>query len=148
MMDLNDYFFLLLSIFGSYSFGITLCRAGPLQSFFLGLLVQGLILGITIWFIPYATKFILIIIQVWAFLYIFFTRKILTHAFEHFEIFRRELTKPSFYIAFIIAIAFGYPFTLHEYPFNSHDSVYWGYIFESLQADYSGPIRSPLFAPM
>jgi hypothetical protein len=143
-----DYFFVLISVFGSYTVGISLFKAGPLQSLILGLLIQGLILGLTIWVIPSASILLLLIIQASAFLYSFYTRKIHTYAHEHFMIFRKELTKPSFYIALMIALTLGYPFTLHEYPFNSHDSVYWGYVFESLHADYSGPIRSPVLAPL
>ena len=40
------------------------------------------------------------------------------------------------------------PFSLSEYPFNSHDPVYWGFVIEALQADYSGRLQSPILSPL
>ena len=145
-MDFPDYFFFLASVCGSYAVGITLYRTGPVQSLILGLLSQGLILGVTIWFLPSATEWLLTLVQLGAVLYVLFQRPTLLS--KHFWIAREGLVQPSIYVSFLLALAFTDSFSLHEYPFNSHDSVYWGYVFESLRADYSGPIISPVLAPL
>lgn len=145
-MAVFDYFFFLASVCGSYAVGSTICRAGPVQSLIMGVLIQGLILGLTIWFLPSATKLLLTLVQLGAVLNVLDQRTAVIT--EHFLIAREELFKPSIYLSLILALGFAHSFSLHEYPFNSHDSVYWGYVFESLLADYSGSIRSPVLYPL
>ena len=145
-MSIFDYIFFSMSVFGSYAVGTALCKTGPVQSFIIGVLSQGLILGVTVWFLPGATSWILASIQLSSVLFVIFQKK--ASLLEHAEIVRKGLVQPSMYAGFLLALIFANSFTLHEYPFNSHDSVYWGYVFESLHADYSGPIRSPILAPL
>lgn len=114
-MDFPDYFFFLASVCGSYAVGITLHRTGPVQSLILGLLSQGLILGVTIWFLPSATEWLLTLVQLGAVLYVLFQRPTLLS--KHFWIAREGLVQPSIYVSFLLALAFTDSFSLHEYPF-------------------------------
>lgn len=145
-MTVSSLFFCLLSLGGSYSIGASLTKSTPAQSVVIGVLLQALVLSLTVWIAPNATTYLVAITQVFATIYII-TYKTRTIS-QHLQILRDCVIHPKLYLALLVALIFAQPFSLYEYPFNSHDPVYWGYVFESLHADYSGPLRSPLFSPL
>ena len=145
-MHFLDYLFLFTSTCGCYAVGLSLVRAGPVQTFILGLALQGLLLGVSVWFVPNLTTTLIASIQLLALLFAVFRRAAVFR--EHCQVVRETFWHPTIYLTLLASITISMPFSLSEYPFNSHDPVYWGFVIEALQADYSGRLQSPILSPL
>ena len=144
-METLDYLLLIPSIVGSYSVGLCLIRAGPTQTCVVGVGSQALLLGISVWWIPHLSVALIAFVQCCASIAVICKKQ--DSLREHWTIAVESIRKPSLYITLITALLVSFPFALHEYPFNSHDPVYWGYTLEALTADYAGALRSPTLQP-
>ena len=148
-----DYFAIFLSAAGTLAVGLTLHQRSLYLAFLFGLTVQGLILSVSIWLAPKWTTEIVALTQS-SFLIILILRiRSLVLAG------RPDLIIPNLgfgslpsgtkiLVSMSVAFVFAASFRISEYPFNSHDSVYWGFTFEALVADYFGPLRSPVLSPL
>ena len=129
-----------------------LCRwveSGPSWDHYrliLGLAIQGLLLGVSVWFVPNLTTELITSIQLLALLFVVLRRA--TAFREHCQIVRETFWHPTTYLTLLTSITISLPFSLSEYPFNSHDPVYWSFVIEALQADYSGRLQSPILSPL
>ena len=145
-MGIPDYLLLALSIAGSYAVGLCFIKSGPIQTCVVGVFTQALLLGATVWWIPNLSVSLVGTVQCFAGLVVVSQKQdvLRAHRLVAFE----SIKRANLYITLIAASLVSLPFALHEYPFNSHDPVYWGYTLEALTANYAGPLRSPTLQPL